>query len=276
MILRNLFILGDIGYLNKNLCKVVQNINKNILKNDIIAILGDNFYPNGVYGLQDPKWSTFDDIFRETKNPIYSILGNHDYLQNPECQIKYKNWKMKDWYFKEEFDNIDLYFLDTSQFLISDWVEESKLEDVHGTNVSTLIYNQIDWIDREMKENEKKKKIVIGHYPLITNGVYKSKMNLFYDYLIDCFRRNNVNIYISGHEHNIQYIKRDIDDYEFNQIIIGSSCDVRPWENNYCIENDMFDGKEIFYGKLSINKSNVLIEYINDKGETKYKYKINF
>ena len=95
-------------------------------------------------------------------------------------------------------------------------------------------------------------------------------------HLIDCFRRNNVNIYISGHEHNIQYIKRDIDDYEFNQIIIGSSCDVRPWENNYCIENDMFDGKEIFYGKLSINKSNVLIEYINDKGETKYKYKINF
>ena len=39
MILRNLFILGDIGYLNKNLCKVVQNINKNILKKKILIII---------------------------------------------------------------------------------------------------------------------------------------------------------------------------------------------------------------------------------------------
>ena len=46
--LKTLFILGDIGFYNTNLHNVVNSIQKVITNDDIIVILGDNFYPSGV------------------------------------------------------------------------------------------------------------------------------------------------------------------------------------------------------------------------------------
>ena len=275
MLLKNIFILGDIGYFGKNLQMVVNQVQKMIMPKDVVTILGDNFYPYGVNGKDDPLWNNYHEIFKDLSNPKYSILGNHDYLSNPTCQIRNEHWIMDDWYFKKEFQNIDLYFLDTNQFLIHDWVSEEKIEEVHQIDVTTLIYNQIDWLDNEMKKNKNKNKIVFGHYPLISNGVYKTKMEKLYDYLYECFKRNNVNLYISGHEHNIQFIKRYDDHHTFNQVIIGSTSEYRHWENNYCTEDDMFDSSDNFFGKLSIHYNFVIIEYFNKGGKLKYKYKVN-
>merc|ERR1711916_105478 len=102
MKLKHLFLSGDIGYFNKNL-------------------LGDNFYDNGVKSIDDLQWNNYDKYFKKFKNPIYSILGNHDYLQNPKAQVDTNRWIMPNWYFKKEYENVDLYFLDTVQFHISTW-----------------------------------------------------------------------------------------------------------------------------------------------------------
>ena len=89
----------------------------------------------------------------------------------------------------------------------------------------------------------------------------------------DIFEKYNVQLYISGHEHNIQYIKHKVNNnYTLNQVIIGSSSQKR--NNSYVENNDMYDCSEIFYGKMSlfnINEKNK-IEYINSNGITKYKY----
>ena len=66
MLLKNIFILGDIGYFGKNLQMVVNQVQKVIMPNDIVTILGDNFYPYGVSGKNDPLWDNYHEIFTKT------------------------------------------------------------------------------------------------------------------------------------------------------------------------------------------------------------------
>lgn len=277
MKLKTLFILGDIGYLNNNLNFMVNNIANSIKPNDALTLMGDNFYPEGVEGMNDSKWNTYDKIFKNIDNPIYSILGNHDYLQNPKAQIQNDKWIMNDFYYKKEYDNVDLYFLDTVQFNINTWVSKEKIESVHELDYQTLIGDQLEWINTEMSRNKNKKKIVFGHYPILSNGVYKKKIEPLYQYLIETFKRNNVKLYISGHEHNSQFITRKIDDYQINQAIIGSTSEVRYWEPNYCFSeenNDMFDNTDMYYGILTLYDDYILLKYFNMYNQIKHRYKI--
>ncbi len=280
MILKTLFILGDIGFFTPKLDMLVSNINSNLGPNDAVTLLGDNFYPAGVENNVDPLWNKYDKTFENINKPIYSVLGNHDYLQNPVSQVKNSKWIMDSWYYKKEYDNVDLYFLDTVQFNVHNWVSKEKIEEVHGLDYQTLIGDQLEWLNYELSKKPNKKKLVLGHYPIITNGFYNDKVGDLFDYLIETFKKNNVNIYLSGHEHNIQYINRKYDDLDFNQIIIGSSSENRVDEANHqsCFEcvNDMFDNKEMFYGKLHIYEDFVIIRYYNEKNELKHQFKIKY
>ena len=94
------------------------------------------------------------------------------------------------------------------------------------------------------------------------------------------FKLYNVKLYISGHEHNTQYLKRIInEDYVFNQIIIGASSEFRFWEENYYLSHsepdDMFDDKDIYRGELDIIEDKVIVKYYNLNNKLKYEYKID-
>ena len=281
MQLKKLFLLGDIGYFTPSLHLMVNHINQISKPNEPLVILGDNFYPSGINSPNDNQLGMFHDTFKDTKNPIFSILGNHDYVQNPEAQINHDNWIMSNWYYKKEYDNVDLYFMDTTQFGIHDWVPLEKIEKVHNLDYQTLIGDQLEWLNSEIGKNKNKKKIVFGHYPIITNGRYIQKMKPLYDYLIYTFKRNNVSLFISGHEHNIQYIKRDYEnDYTFNQIVVGSSSDVRFWEENYLLTdgkpNDMFDNQDNYFAELIVHDHFVVLKFYNAYRQLKYQYKIKY
>ena len=274
MKLKTIFLLGDIGFLNLNLRTSVNLIRNQIDQNDIVTILGDNFYPSGVSGLDDPLWNNYNDIFKEIKNPVYSILGNHDYQQNPTAQVFSENWEMGGYYFKKEFDNIDLYFLDTNQFNL-EWAPEEILKKVHNLDSETLIKNQLNWLETEFNKDKSKNKLVFGHYPIITNGRYFDKMQKLYDDLIEIFKKYNVKTYISGHEHNVQYLNRKIDNLDFSQIIIGSSSESR-YDAENCYEKDMLDNRGNFFGKLILFDNKMKIQYIDKNNKIRHEYDINF
>ena len=275
MLLKKLFILGDIGFLNNNLRTSVFNIQKNIENNDALVLLGDNFYQNGISDKCDPLINNYINIFKDINNPIYSILGNHDYQSNPGAQINHTKWIMPNYYYKKEYSNIDLLFLDTVIFNTHFSIDKNKIEKVHNDNIDNLINNQLNWLEDNLKLNKNKKKIVFGHYPIITNGYYKKRGEdvLIYNYLFEIFKKYNISAYISGHEHNIQYIKRENDDFKLNQIIIGSSAENRHWEKDYSEKEDMYDNSDNFYGQLSFDPE-LKIDYINKNGDTMYSYKL--
>ena len=278
--LKNLYLLGDIGYYNNNLKMCVNNIKNNINYHDALILLGDNFYPNGINNLDDKNILHYNYIFNGIKQPIYSILGNHDYLLNPKAQINHSKWIMYDFYYKKTYLNIDLYFIDTTQFYISNLVNKEKIENVHNNLINNLTYNQLNWLESEFKKDLHKPKIIIGHYPILTNGLYYNKMDKLYNLLIYLFRKYKIKAYISGHEHNIQFINQTLNNYSFKQIIVGSSSQNRTdtISNHQCLINstndeNMYDNSDIFYGKISITNSNIFkMEYINKYNKVKYMY----
>ena len=71
-------------------------------------------------------------------------------------------------------------------------------------------------------------------------------MDLFFDLnFYFNFEKYKVDIYISGHEHNIQYIERKIsNDYTFHQFIIENSSENRV--NNLKFHIHMFYNKDNF------------------------------
>ena len=87
--------LGDYGWPGKNQTEVANQMSiwSSNSKASFVIGLGDNFYHNGVNGVNDKQWNdSFHNIYHHdslTRIPFYAILGNHDYHQQPQAEIDY-------------------------------------------------------------------------------------------------------------------------------------------------------------------------------------------
>lgn len=253
-----LYFIGDIGSYNLATKIIMENIKKNISDNDKIIILGDNFYPNGVTSLEDERFKEFEDLNIPVET--YSILGNHDYLGNIEAQINYKKWNMENNYYKKSFDSFDLFFIDTSVILpeysnLNYNIVKSKLKK------EPLEYSSImlKWLDDELNKSDKKK-IVIGHYPIVSYGMYGLNKMLF-EKLFKIFKKNSVDYYVSGHDHNLQLINITSQDYSFKQIISGSGSYCYPVNKNLNKTSYFSNG----YVEFNLDKNIVILKDFKNK-----------
>lgn len=276
MNLIKLFILGDIGFLNNILKNSVNTCKLRMSNNDKIILLGDNFYYYGVDNLNDPLWSKYLSIFEDIpKENIHSILGNHDYHKNIHCQINNKYWDTPNFYYKLNFNNFtDLFFIDTVPLNSNHAsITDEIIENAHKNEIKYLVNKQLKWLDKELGKSNNKKKIIFGHYPIITNGYYFNKLEPLYNLLYPIFKKHNVDGYISGHEHNIQFLTRNNDDYILNQFICGSSSEYRTEEYCFTDHNDMFDNSDSYIIELSNNNLNqISIKFIDSNNDVKYSY----
>lgn len=269
-----LIVFGDIGYYNTNLKDLIETSKNFMNKNDKLILMGDNFYNNGVDNIYDELWKTFSYFFDGIlQNNIYTIMGNHDYHKNPKSQIKNNFWNTPSFYYKLELDNkVDLFFIDTVQLFPGHCnISKAKIENVYNDCIDNINYNQLKWLNDELSKS-KNKKIVFGHYPVISNGVYKYKLQPIYDILFPILKNNNVDAYVSGHEHNVQYLKRKIGDFNFNQFIIGSSAENRINEYKYIFHRDMYDNKDNYIMIIHTKHDKLCIDFVNSKFQSKYKY----
>lgn len=269
-----LYILGDIGDYSTNLKDIILKIKKKIKDDDIIIVLGDNFYPCGIKNLKDPLINNFIETFSQIKNKICMILGNHDYLSNPRSQIKNPHWIMPDWYYNFDYGEYSLYFLDTIQLYPSEHVDGTRIKKTHNDYLNNIFQKQLKWLENSLQTSNKKYKLVFGHFPIISNGVYYYDFIKLYNRLMPLFEKYNVKAYFSGHEHNYQYISRKINNYRFNQFICGNSGEVREYEKkheNNINEYDIFYNKTCCYMEVSIINSKLNI-YVSDKDKELFKY----
>lgn len=270
-----LYLLGDIGYYNKNLKRILKSIKENIDNDDVIIVLGDNFYPIGIKDENDIQIDKFKELFSIFKNKIYLILGNHDYILKPSAQINNKNWIMPNWYYRVDINEYSLYFLDTIQLYPSEHVDGQRVKDTHNKPLLKIFEQQLNWLENELISSNKKHKLVFGHYPIITNGVYYYDFHKLYNRLIPLFEKYNVKAYFSGHEHNNQYINRRIGKYDFNQFICGSTAEVRndDKKENKNNEVDMFDNLNCCYIIVSEENNNLNVTF-NNKENKLFEYNI--
>ena len=183
-----------------------------------IVSIGDNFYENGVTGLDDPQWeSSFERIYtaESLQRPWKVILGNHDYRGNVQAQLDYSarspRWQMPARYYLEtqtlpDGTKAEFFYVDTSPFIRK---YMGSRVDIAGQDTEA----QLAWLDAALGASTAPWKIVIGHHPIYTalddsDGYDHDQPDLIAR-LNPLLLKHQIPIYICGHDHCLQAVKMD-------------------------------------------------------------------
>lgn len=127
--------------------------------------------------------------------------------------------------------------------------------------------DQLDWIDSISYSISTPWKIMIGHPPLYSYG-YHGEDILMQDLLENVLEESDIDLYISGHDHDLQHLKSD---GITNFFISGSAAKTRDTDTG---ELSLFSSSE--HGFLTIQLSRHILHsyFINKEGEVIYSYTI--
>ncbi|GLT57327.1 hypothetical protein SLA2020_303070 [Shorea laevis] len=183
---------------------------------DFVISTGDNFYEDGLKGVDDPE---FDESFPEIytapslQKQWYTVLGNHDYRGDVLVQLSPILRKLDSrWICLRSFivnaEIVEFFFVDTTPFV-----------NKYFTNPKDDVYDWRGVLPRKqylsnllkvgfgfgIKESTAKWKIVVGHHTIRSAGQHGNTAELV-AHLLPILQENNVDLYINGHDHCLQHI----------------------------------------------------------------------
>lgn len=204
--------VGDVGEANPRSAKIARSAGRWCAEHqcDFAVFLGDNLYPSGMEHAADPRMNEVFDPWLETGVPLYLVLGNHDYdnglgrdramhqiawaAATPGAELPAPRYTFS-------AENADFFALDTQEIF---W-------NGGATHAS--------WLSEALDPGGARWRIAFGHHPYRSNGrhgnagTYEGSSLLPYisgGRIRDFFESSicgQVDIYLSGHEHNLQWIE---------------------------------------------------------------------
>lgn len=172
---------------------------------DLVILAGDNIYNNG-------EIAKIGTVFERPYEPLlkqgvkfHACLGNHDIrTANGEPQIRYPGFNMQGRYYTFRRDPVQFFALDTN--VNADWK------------------TQLTWLEAELSRSDARWKIVFGHHPIYSSGLYGSNQ-AFIQSLTPLFQKYGVHLYINGHDHNYE---RTNSINGTTYLVCGAGAGVRP------------------------------------------------
>ncbi|XP_043806752.1 purple acid phosphatase 3 isoform X2 [Manihot esculenta] len=154
---------------------------------DFVISTGDNFYENGLMGVDDPA-------FVESFTKIYTA---------PSLQ--------KQWY----SEIADFFFVDTTPFVDKYFKEKDHKYDWSGiVPRKSYLLNLLKDLDKSLKESTARWKIVVGHHTIKSAGHHGNTQELNLQ-LLPILVENNVDLYINGHDHCLEHISCSESELQF-------------------------------------------------------------
>jgi len=157
---------------------------------DFAITLGDNFYNNGMRGVDDPRWKTWwDQLYDPLGIQFYATLGNHDYgfPQSPEAEILYSkkspSWRMPATRYTYTAGSVQFFATDSQK----------------------MTPDQLEWLQKELVSSTARWKVVYGHHTIYSHGYHGNTPELIRDLLP--LIKDRVDIYLSGHDHDMQHLR---------------------------------------------------------------------
>ena len=202
-----------------------------------IVSVGDNFYEDGVTGVDDPVWlSSYENVYKapSLQVPWYVALGNHDYHGNAQAQIDYTRkshrWRMPSRWFSfsqrtPDGVKVDIFVLDTSPLIKKYYADGAQKVKVAGQDTAA----QLAWIEQSLAASDADWKIVIGHHPVYSGGKLATgaadaaadnkgestpggSVDLI-AVLDPILQKHGVHLYLNGHDHDLQHVARGVTHY---------------------------------------------------------------
>lgn len=223
-----------------------------------IISTGDNIYNRGVDSVNDAQWKTkFEDVYAcdALKLPWYAVLGNHDHRGNIQAQIDYHTvnprWNMPARYytFRKTSPNgvaTDFFAIDTHPLIESQFGFAAEQE---------------AWLRKALKASDARWKVVVGHHMIRSHGGYGDQQVMI-DRIKPILDSNNVDLYMNGHDHDLQYIKNPAD--KFYCLISGGGAGER--DTGYG-EHTIFAMTNGGFNYIAVSFSQIYIEFVSADGK---------
>lgn len=151
---------------------------------DLVLLGGDTIYPDGDLARVE---ATFEGPYRDLLTagvPFHGVLGNHDILTaNGDPHLAYRPFGMAGRWYALRRGPVQLLMLDT--------------------NSNARWQHQLPWLRQQLASSTAPWKVVMGHHPLVSSGLYGDDA-AGQARLLPLLRRYQVQLYINGHDHHYE------------------------------------------------------------------------
>ncbi len=181
---------------------------------DFVQLLGDNIYDSGVDSPTDPQFQTkFEQPYAAVNLPFFVVLGNHDYggdgagyeFDKGQHEIDYtqisSKWTLPAAYYHHALEHVEFFAFDTNMAMYHQ--ADDQASDFPGW----IAQSTATW------------KIAFAHHPYLSNGPHGNAgeyeglpfvpitNGAGVKDLADDVICGEVDFYISGHDHSLQWLQ---------------------------------------------------------------------
>lgn len=240
----NFYVVNDMGrngyYDQKPIAEKMGELAE-IIGPEFVAAVGDVHHFEGVASVNDPLWMTnYELIYSHPELMLYwfPVLGNHEYCGNTQAVLDYakvsRRWCMEGRYYTKEFaadkkgTKVRLLFIDTAPMIDKYREGNEEYPDAGKQNME----RQLTWIDSVLTVNKAAWTIVLGHHPVYAETGKSDQERLdMQSRLNPVLKKHKVDMYVCGHIHNFQHIRRKDSPVDYIVNTAGSlSREVKPTE----------------------------------------------
>lgn len=217
--------LGRNGYYQQKPIAALMGKVAEAVGPDAFLALGDTHHYLGIESVDDPLWLTdYELIYSHPELQIEwcPVLGNHEYRGNTQAVIDYsdisRRWTMPSRYYTRIFDNdgtrVKVVFIDTTPIIDKYHSDTVEYPDANRQDTDA----QLRWLDNELSRDDNVDwTIVAGHHPVYAQTPKQSSEREDMQEKVDpILRKHKVDMYLCGHIHNFQHIRKNGIDYVVN------------------------------------------------------------
>ncbi len=211
---------------------------------DGVALLGDNFYDDGVSGPDDPLWDrAFVQPYGALGLRFHPALGNHDMGKDPDAQV---GWTAP-------AGTASVWDMPARRYT---WVTGPVTLIALDTNVPDAAQRR--WLKQQIREAETPWVVVYGHHPLWSGGGHGDTEELRpYARIL-----KSADVILSGHDHDAQVIQRE----GLVQVVMGTGgAGTRPTRPT---EGTLYAASHLGLGLLRADAERLTITVLDLSGAT--------
>ncbi|KAK7273980.1 hypothetical protein RIF29_15049 [Crotalaria pallida] len=272
---------GRQGQYNQSLVATQMGMIGEKLDIDFVISTGDNFYDDGIKGVNDPTFlESFSNIYtaKSLQKQWYSILGNHDYRGDALAELSPFLKKIDSrWFCMRSFilntGIADFFFIDTTPFINHYFIDFEHTYDWRGVSPRKIYLNNLlKNFEKALKESTARWKIVVGHHPIKSISHHGDTPELI-KHLVPILKENDVDMYINGHDHCLQHISSK----DSPLLYITSGAGSKAWrgdikECNHDVVKFFYDGQGFM--SIQMTETDTEFAFYNVDGENIHRWRL--
>lgn len=218
----NLIVVSDLGrngyYDQKGVASSMGLVAEKIGPDAVLA-LGDTHHYEGVQSISDPLWMTnYELIYSHPELMVhwYPVCGNHEYRGSTQAVLDYsaisRRWDMPARYYTKVFGDevedeatVRIVFIDTAPLIDKYRKNNATYPDACRQDMEA----QLEWLDKTLADATEDWVVVVGHHPIYAFTDKPDSERTDLQKRVDpILRKHKADMYICGHIHNYQHIRK--------------------------------------------------------------------